>query len=175
MVMRSGHCSIAAVVFSAVLSAQAAAQTFDFVGAPGVNGVTRLHGISADGTVATGYSATGGSPFTWTRAGGRIDLPFSGRAFAISGDGTTIAGLTFPGSGVAAFRQRVGVGTQVLGSVSGLTNSQANGVNGDGNVIAGEAFDSTGSRSAWRGGGRKVAACSRWDDCPGTATAARSP
>jgi uncharacterized membrane protein len=130
----------------------AVAQTFDLVGAPGVNGVTRIHGISADGTVAAGYSATAGTPFTWTRAGGRVDLPFPASAFAISGDGTTIAGQAFPSAGVAqAFRYSAGSGQQLLGAPGPFPRSQANGVNGDGNVIAGEAFNSVGTQGvAWR-------------------------
>ena len=134
------------IVVVLLLAARVAVgQTFDLIEPPPGNAV-RVYGLSADGTVAVGYSNTQNRAFTWTRAGGRQDLPTSlGQATGISGDGTTIIGRD------PAYRYR-GPGTfQNLGTIDNLPSSWAQGVSGDGNVIAGVAFAPlTGPGVAWR-------------------------
>jgi uncharacterized membrane protein len=152
-------CSVACGVAFA-LAGSALAQTFDLIEPP-VGNAVRVYGLSADGSTAVGHSNTQSRSFTWTRAGGRQDLPAgTGQATAISGDASTIVGLP-------AFRYR-GPGTyQPLGSVGNLPDSWAQGVSGDGGVVAGVAFATGGPGVAWRwtpGGGMQALGYARPTD-----------
>ena len=139
--------SVIVMAVSLLAARVAVAQTFDLVYAPGGVDATRMHGVTADGSVAVGYSPLGGvGSFRWTRVGGSQTLGTPGsEALGISGDGTTVVGR-FP-----AFRYR-GPGTfQNLGTIDNLPSSWAQGVSGDGNVIAGVAFAPfVGPGVAWR-------------------------
>jgi uncharacterized membrane protein len=142
-----------------VAASGVSAQMFDFVGAPD-NGDSRVQAISADGRVAAGFATSAGTPLTWTRAGGRVDVPFVGRAFGISGDGTTIAGRA---AGGVAFRY-AGPGTyQPLPAPTGFANNQADGVSGDGSVVVGTGQSGSSSAMAWR-----------WTDGTGTQALGRT-
>ena len=114
---------------------------------PGRFGDLEVTGVSADGRVVSGFSLYPGA-FTWTAETGRVDIAGSGgvpnnaRAYAISGDGTTVTG-SFPlGNGFSAFRYR-GPGTYEALDLSfgGRTDCKATGVSGDGSVIVGSAAD----------------------------------
>ncbi|GJQ28885.1 MAG: hypothetical protein HBSAPP03_07690 [Phycisphaerae bacterium] len=124
------------------------AQTLDLTGYwPGSgNTASHLHGLSANGSIAVGYSLGGYIPpiqnpgFTWTRAGGRFDfgllpgMPPGTNAFGISGDGSVVVG---EGEGGRAYRWD-GAGTpQSLGVLQGYVYSRATSANHDGSVVVG--------------------------------------
>lgn len=125
---------------------------------------TVLYGISADGTVASGYSQMGGDRgYRWTAAGGYEDLgslKSDGTgdviAFRISGDGNVIVGRSDNdvASGYRAYRWENGsmidLGT-LRADNSGL--STAYDTSFDGSVIVGEAHTATSSQAfRWEGG-----------------------
>ena len=108
-------------------------------------------GVSADGAVVVGE---GGSPksspntqaFRWTAETGMVglgDLPggwFSSRAFAVSGDGSVVAGLSHTGSIHEAFRWTAETGMVPLGpscSEADFVAPSAMAISDDGSVIAG--------------------------------------
>lgn len=105
-------------------------------------------GLSADGSVASGYSsglqATPG--FRWTPAGGRYDFGLesgfsvASPSYAISADGSTLVGTTDG----AALRWS-GPGTrQLLGIQSPYARSEALATNADGSVIVGQSYTESG-------------------------------
>lgn len=123
---------------------------------------SRCTGVSADGSVASGWSGLGQHTpgFTWTAQNGRYDfglepgLPSQTFTYGISGDATTLVGSsqTVVGGLRTAFRYR-GPGTfQTMSPVPGWSYSQANGVSGNGNVVVGVSeseFSSTGQAFRW--------------------------
>lgn len=127
------------VVFAAACGA--GAQTIHSVGiAPGGQG-SMVTALSADGTVATGYSVMPhGTGFVWSASQGRYDfgfepgLPFATAPAAISADGRTVVGTSSLGPG--AFRWS-GPGTyQQIGGIAPAT-SYGSGVSGDGGIVIG--------------------------------------
>ena len=120
--------------------------------------ITLARGVSADGSVAVGLAMRGGGPFTppqavrWTAGGGALDLgtlpdDTISSAFAVSGDGSTVVGLS---QGLAVQSDHAFVWTAAVGMVAvgdlpgGAGQTIAYGVSGDGSVVAGtsggEAF-----------------------------------
>lgn len=108
-------------------------------------------GVSADGSVITGYSATyeasfygGWQAFRWTAATGMVgigELPGGGDSSfgaAISADGNTIAGGSNSGAFVPeGFRWTTSGGIQAIGDLpGGFFSSAAWGISADGNVLA---------------------------------------
>jgi probable HAF family extracellular repeat protein len=73
--------------------------------------------VSADGQVVVGWSQNPDQsrPFRWTAAGGMVGLnvPVGYRAYAVSGDGSLIAGDTDPGTALA-FRWTAAAGLELL-------------------------------------------------------------
>lgn len=119
-------------------------------------------GISDDGLVVCGFSFAGPTianasvAFRWTEAGGRTSLGTLGgpdsRAFAISGDGSTITGwssMVFPSGPQKVFRWTAGTGLQNLGALNG-DQAQAYCVSADGSVIAGFSWPTSGGTMAFR-------------------------
>jgi probable HAF family extracellular repeat protein len=114
---------------------------------------TSSRDISADGSVVVGYvrfGRVGGDTiyraFRWTRTGGMqmLDPPagsndFSTVAYAVSADGTAIAGAGMIddfGSAEHAFRWTAATGIQYIGTLGGFT-STAYDISGDGSVLVG--------------------------------------
>lgn len=137
----------------ALFSASAAGQTFDLVGywSEAGNTASRLHGLSADGSIAVGYSLGGFIPpiqnpgFTWTRSGGRVDfgvLPgvnSGAPAFGISGNGQVVVGEGMNG----AYRRAGSAEIENLGVQLGYTHARALGTDNAGGIVVGrsESFD----------------------------------
>jgi probable HAF family extracellular repeat protein len=108
-------------------------------------------GVSADGSVVTGYSSDHNDsqlPFRWTNAGGMQNLGFVPGYFAsigqaVSGDGSVIAGYgQFPnfGSTSRAARWTAGGGWQNLGAAPGFSYSMGYAISGDGSVVVGRSY-----------------------------------
>jgi uncharacterized membrane protein len=109
---------------------------------------TDARGVSWDGNVVVGTVVSSDQTpvvqaYRWTRSGGLVGLGFPNSpggqplssAWAISGDGSTIAGYaTFDGA-FLGYRWRAQSGFQKL---AGGTGSIPRAVNGDGNVIVGD-------------------------------------
>ena len=97
--MRSRSLSLCATslvaVFGIAFGASAAPMFMGVGDLPGNSFASRAYAVSADGSVAVGWSisASGGEAFRWTSAGGMVglgDLPgggFFSEAFAVSADG----------------------------------------------------------------------------------------
>jgi probable HAF family extracellular repeat protein len=110
------------------------------------------YGISGDGLViAGGAFLNGGShAFRWTSAGGVQDLgvlpggPLS-VAYAISGDGTAVVGMSYAGPtspvDYRPFRWTSGGGMVNLGLLSGTQYGWANAVSGNGSVVGGQMWN----------------------------------
>jgi probable HAF family extracellular repeat protein len=141
-----GLAASAVVVMAAGVCASAAqaqpAGLWIIDGPPGTltTGATRL---SADGMVAGGLAGFGS--WTWTRAGGRVDLPRPGGVevtlTGLNGDGAIAVGIIGSGATGRAFR-REGTGSyQELGGLPGLPRTSAQGVSRDGRVVVGRAQD----------------------------------
>lgn len=118
----------------------AASAQFWSVGVPVGHQASRAYGLSSDGQTAAGFATGELRGFTWTAAGGRVDMPaspwtlFSG----ISGDGTTVVGQVF-GDGYRAVR-RVGDGPlEDLGSAGSYTHFAAQAAGSDGDTVIGNA------------------------------------
>jgi probable HAF family extracellular repeat protein len=117
-------------------------------------------GLSSDGSVVTGSmeSPQGQRPFTWTAAGGRVNLGtfmgfFGLYALDISDDGRVVVGATFfsGGSGQVALRWTSETGYEDLGLLvpSDDPAAIAAGTSADGSVVVGTSF-ATGSILAFR-------------------------
>jgi probable HAF family extracellular repeat protein len=111
--------------------------------------------ISADGSVVVGQgSSTPGylynEAFRWTQVGGIVGLGYlpggsASRAFAVSADGSVIAGVAYTAAGSEAFRWTevegmVGLGDLPGGNLSGW----AFGISADGAVIIGRGSSASG-------------------------------
>ena len=120
---------LAATVLAAVLTGlpNAHAAIFEPLGdLPGGVFASSAAGISADGSVVTGYgfNASGPEAFRWTREGGLVGLgalPGGGLSIpsAISADGTTIVGYSDSASRDKAFRWTRTDGIVDLGDLPG--------------------------------------------------------
>lgn len=122
--------------------------------------------VSADGTVVVGWTNT--LPFRWTRDTGVVSIApadgsvLNGKPYAVSGDGSTIAGLgSLPGaSSLLAVSWDSTLNVAPLpgssGSVSLLSNALS--VSQDGTVIGGFSTRSGTLRTAtlWRAGGERL-------------------
>jgi uncharacterized membrane protein len=155
--MVPSHAVIAVVLgFTAAAVAQPQAGLW-FVGlAPGTTQGVSL-GLSQDGSIAVGYSGglSGTSGFTWTREGGRFDfgllpgMPAYTPAFAVSSDGSTLAGrVQFAVSQDIRPYRWAGVGpVQDLGLLPNETRGYALGISGDGSVVVGACEHGPGSQA----------------------------
>lgn len=116
-------------------------------------------GVSADGSVVVGSgqrsdplvpTTSRSEAFRWTEGGGMVGLGdleggiFSSAANAVSGDGTTIVGISTSASGSEAFRWTEALLMEGLGG-----SSVANAVSANGSVIVGED-SSSGNAFAFR-------------------------
>jgi probable HAF family extracellular repeat protein len=133
----------------------------------------RGSGVSTDGSVVAGFSATENGPraFRWTQAGGMINLGSlpgagfnpSGGASDISADGSVVVGLDRISSNRTAFRWTAGTGMQSLGTLPGAGNmgrelySNAQAVSADGLTVVGDGYSSNGSEGfRWTSAGGMV-------------------
>lgn len=105
-------------------------------------------GVSADGSVITGFSRSGThtlEAFVWTVNGGMVglgDLPggsLSSQANGISDNGLVIVGESQSALGLEAFRWTANGGMQGLGLRGSAGFSVARDASADGSVIVGEA------------------------------------
>lgn len=120
---------------------------------PGQGDTVTAFGVSGDGQIVVGFGFNGSNafgptnnPFTWTLAGGLVDIGTPGvdaEAFAISADGTVIVGeyQTFPNGPYHAFRWTASTGMVDIGTLGG-PGSSAFAVNQDGSVIVGGSLTS---------------------------------
>ena len=137
---------------------------------PGTNvHQSSAQGISADGTVAVGYSysaaaGSGYEAFRWTQAGGMVglgDLPggaFFSSANAANADGSVIVGSGDTENGTEAFIWDSTNGMRNLKDLAlgmGLTNvagwqlTDATGVSADGLTIVGTGYNPLGDQEAF--------------------------
>jgi probable HAF family extracellular repeat protein len=140
-----------------------AAPSFQGLGdLPGGGVTSGASGVSADGSVVVGSSASasGTEAFRWTQAGGMVglgDLPggdFNSSALGVSADGSVIVGGSLSDSGLEAFMWTESSGLNPLGDLAGgAFASSATSVSADGTVIAGWGTigpSTTTDRSAFR-------------------------
>lgn len=116
---------------------------------------SRAFGVSEDGSVVVGYSASAasaGEAFRWTRAGGMKPLDnipegvVMGPARDVSADGRVVAARVINGSQSEAVRWTAGVGIESLGDLpGGETYSLASGVSADGSVVVGQSSSANGT------------------------------
>lgn len=136
----------ASLVAVALFSGVACGQAFYLTGI-GPNGqASRVFGLSADGSVASGWSngPNTGHGFVWSPGTGRYDfgtepgIPWISPGYGISGNGAVVVGSAgVVGSPPIAYRWS-GPGTyESLGVTGGYDRSYAVGVSNDGSVIAG--------------------------------------
>jgi probable HAF family extracellular repeat protein len=101
-------------------------------------------GISADGTVAVGYSQE--QAFRWTQSGGMVGLGFlnlmngHGNSYSMgtSSNGSTVAGYSLNASAkLEAFRWTQATGMIGLGYLPGGVYSTASAINSNGSVVVG--------------------------------------
>jgi len=142
------RCSLAGAVISLCGVSLAGAQSFDLVGiAPGGE-FSIVSSLSTNGTAVGWSNRTANpafaTPFSWTRAGGRVDfgpetgMPLVASAWGVSGDGTTLVGSAYatPGQG-RAYRFQ-GPGTfQDIGVFGFYDSSLATATSSDGSVVVG--------------------------------------
>jgi probable HAF family extracellular repeat protein len=130
-----------------------------YPGGPSGRGITTA--VSADGTVAVGlvdyFSAGTARAFRWTVSGGMQQLSNTGnfyeaRAFAVSADGSVVAGTYYTGpNAMRAFRWENGV-VQDLGDL-GAGWSVAQAISADGTTVIGWSDHSNQRRSfRWKNG-----------------------
>jgi probable HAF family extracellular repeat protein len=105
----------------------------------GPGGFSRAFGVSGDGSVVVGDEGdpmfpTATKACIWTANGGFQDLGFSGSAYAVTSDGSVVAGHA---SNVGAFLWTQSGGMQVLGTLPGFTDAEAIGVSDDGQTVVG--------------------------------------
>lgn len=123
---------------------------------PGFTNDSQAYGVSGDGSVVVGFSQSsmGATAFMWDATNGMQALDV-GFAYAISEDGSTIAGQSSdPGLGTQAFLWFVSggavTGTMGLGVLPGGTfhSAEALAISSDGSTVVGQS-DSTPGRQAF--------------------------
>lgn len=136
---------------------------------PGGSDLSAATSVSADGSVAVGYSntAAGDEAFRWTSGGGMVSLgvlPKSGAwghsmASDVSADGSMVVGRSSSASGDKAFIWDAVRGMRDLQDVlssdfdldlAGWTLVEATGISADGNTIVGWGQNPSGDVEAWR-------------------------
>ncbi len=147
--MRTMKNILLAVIAAVTLPILAQGATFRGLGdLPGGKSESWAGGVSADGQVAVGWSASsnGTEAFRWTeetRMTGLGDLPggiFYGEATAISADGLVIVGRSGSSRGAEAFRWTAATGMVPLGDLpGGRFASAAYAVSADGSTVVGES------------------------------------
>jgi uncharacterized membrane protein len=178
--MRNGRSELlpsrapAAICLGAVIAAAAplcrAQATFDGLGVPPGALLTRVHGISADGSTAVGEIDVAGQvylPFRWTATAGIVVMdPMTGgtRASvqAASADGSALAGQGDSGVGYHAFRWTPGGGYELLPpppGAWGLPYGVA--ISGDGSVVVGYWNGPGATPWMWTAAGGTVAIADR--------------
>ena len=133
------------------------------VGLGWTGGYSSASAVSANGLVTVGEAASSSDvqAFRWTQAGGIQTLGAlagytGGAAKGISGDGSTIVGVSYssgaqvPGLGEQAFRWTQTDGTVGLGWLPGYDRSQAIAASTDGSVIIGVCSGRFGNETAFR-------------------------
>ncbi len=141
---------------SVTASAQITFQGLGNVTASPAGGInSTAAGLSADGSVVTGYGNNAAGTFEafrWTSAGGMVNISggVTSSAFSISADGSVVAGVVNDSGNNAAGRWTAGTGFVSLGDLpGGTTDSLAWGVSRDGTVIFGYA-NGEGGKEAFR-------------------------
>jgi probable HAF family extracellular repeat protein len=100
-----------------------AQMTFQGIGFLSPGAGSEATGVSADGSVLVGFAPGDDGvnhPFTWTKAGGMRQVPFEGIAWAISGDGKVIGGMSVDGPTLEAFVWSEDAGYTGLGTLPGF-------------------------------------------------------
>lgn len=119
---------------------------------------SRATGVSADGTVVTGWGTTadGDEAFRWTSAGGMVGLgdlvggSIYSRANGISEDGLVIVGKSKSTNGDEAFRWTSGGGMVGLGDLAGGSfSSEAAAATTDGSIIVGSGQSANGQEAMY--------------------------
>lgn len=115
---------------------------------------SEARGVSSDGKVVVGFSATPlglGEAFRWTKATGMTglgDFPgssFNSSARGVSQDGSIVVGLGTTSVGSHAFRWTQATGLVDLGGLAGtLFFSHSNAISSDGNTVVGRSTASSG-------------------------------
>lgn len=137
---------LVSLVAVALFSGAASGQAFFLTGIGPGGQSSRVYGLSADGSVASGGSQgpNAARGFVWSPGTGRYDfvsetgLSWHSPALAISGIGTVVVGAASSSSAPPVAYRWSGPGTfESLGLTGGYDRSYAVGVSNDGSVIAG--------------------------------------
>jgi probable HAF family extracellular repeat protein len=101
--------------------------------------------LSADGNVAVGHDWPSGEAYQWTSPGtvellGVLPGDDASTAWAVSANGSTVAGTSSSGSGNRIFRWTQGTGMTNLGTLPGQTECRPTAVSGDGSIVAGFCY-----------------------------------
>jgi uncharacterized membrane protein len=125
--------------------ANAQTPSFTLIQPPPISDETIMWGMSSDGTTVVGNSASPQSAFSWSAAGGRIDIGLQSGlsersiAYAASNLGAVVVGASGPGlNDKKAFQYRNGV-YQSLQTPTNYLRSNAFGVSGNGSLIVGSS------------------------------------
>lgn len=147
--MTSSKNTLLAAIAAVTLAALPQGATFCGLGdLPGGKSESWAGGVSADGQVVVGWSASskGTEAFRWTAEAGMVglgDLPggiFYSEATAISADGVVIVGRSSSSRGAEAFRWTAAAGMVPLGDLpGGRFASAAYAVSADGSTVVGES------------------------------------
>ena len=136
---------IAILAAIAGIAPSSLAQSFNLMGFLPSQSVSKLNGLSADGTVAAGYDDPIAQGFTWTAAAGRNNF---GSASAsptvvngISGNGLAVVGNSVD----RAFKWSQAGGFVNLGVLPGYQSSSARDANHDGSIVVGTLSNGSGS------------------------------
>lgn len=151
---------LAAVTATAMPSARAELAFFPLGDLPGGLTNSVAQGVSANGLVVVGTSAsaTGLTAFAWTQAGGLTALPMltggtGATAYAASANGSLIVGSSDSASGQQACIWSNGLVTGLGDLADGIFQSEARDVSDDGTVIVGYATSASGREAfRWTGG-----------------------
>lgn len=141
---------------STLLPARAELAFFPLGDLPGGLTNSAAYGVSANGEVVVGTSAsaTGMTAFVWTESGGLTALPMltggtSATAYAASADGSLLVGSSDSASGQQACIWSNGQVTGLSDLAGGIFQSEARDVSDDGAVIVGYGTSASG-REAFR-------------------------
>jgi probable HAF family extracellular repeat protein len=102
-------------------------------------------GLSADGNVAVGHDWPAAEAYRWTSPG-TVDLlgvlpgDDASAAWAVSADGSTVAGTSSTAGSLRIFRWTQGTGMTNLGMLPGQTECRPTAVSGDGSIVAGLCY-----------------------------------
>jgi probable HAF family extracellular repeat protein len=134
------------VVGYSYLTGRTGTQAFRWTASDGMAGLGDgiARGVSDDGSVVVG-GGTGGA-FRWTAAGGRVLLgdlaggTVKSNAYAVSADGSVVAGTSNSALGDEPFRWTAGGGVGGLGILPGSQSNVVRAISADGSVVVGQCW-----------------------------------